>query len=85
MVYAVRREFETYPECLTVYQLLREVRPVMMPLMAPRPMGRPTEEDERGKLNQYGTYQRGQGSSRHRKRLLEEETWYLWSCWFVDW
>jgi hypothetical protein len=27
---------------LTVYQLLREVRPVMIPEMAPRPMGRPT-------------------------------------------
>jgi hypothetical protein len=27
---------------LTVYQLLREVLPVMIPEMAPRPMGRPT-------------------------------------------
>jgi hypothetical protein len=36
------RAFIYSDRALTVYQLLREVRPVMIPEMAPRPMGRPT-------------------------------------------
>lgn len=42
MVCPISTELSRVYLSLTVYQLLREVLPVMIPLMAPSPIGRPT-------------------------------------------
>jgi hypothetical protein len=66
----------------TVNQLLREVLPVIIPLMAPRPIGRPTVTSERKQATSYRSRLAGQNrvpshiEEYVRKRRHGGEEWF---------